>query len=319
MLENKNFDSFARPESKSEKERICFESAEFNIPKEGKAISEDSILLNEDAMVFGIFDGMGGHSAGEIASKIASSSVDRNFCTQPENAKTPEEAAEHLGSKLLTADAEIYNETKRDPSKRKMGTTASVVELFTSSEAKKFAILANVGDSRIYLLSKGKLKKLTTDDHSLKQLGIPQEDFEYFESKLDEVTSPEELADIEILAFRNRNILSNYLGRESGAMVKTLVVELSSGDKIIITSDGIHDNLTTSEIESITKKDMVPKDIAAALARGAKDRSEELDSETGERHLRAKRDDMSAIVIEIEPRPGRVSIEDEITQKIIRK
>jgi protein phosphatase len=316
MFENPNIQT----EKKEAEKKLAFESAAFNIPKEGHPISEDSILVDDDHMLFGVFDGIGGHAAGEIASKIAvskmKSSADQVSIPNGKIAASPNEVAEQLSSKLIFADAEIYKEAESDPAKRKMGTTASVVKLFASPENKKFAVIANAGDSRVYILANGKIKKVTRDDHALRSLGIPEEDLGHFEEKLDNAKSTDDLQDIEIAAFRARNAISNYLGRHDGATIKIYIAELAGGERIIITSDGIHDNLTTTEIEKVAKKDMTAKDIATALVKNAKDRSEELDPETGERHLRAKRDDMSAVVIEIEPKPGRTSIEDEITQKI---
>lgn len=311
-----------RIESAERERKIRFESAEFSIPKEGKEISEDSVLVDNGNMVFGVFDGIGGHSAGEIASKIAKEILEENSeaieISNDQRAASPQQISEKLSAKLIDADFRIYKESTEDPTKRKMGTTASVVKLFENPEGKMFAIIANVGDSRVYMLSAGKLKRLTKDDHTLKAFGLPAEDIEHLEKKLDSAKSINELNDIEIAAFRTRNTISNYLGRENGAVVRAAIIEPSAGDKIIITSDGIHDNLTGEEIEAIVKENLPVKNISTKLVRAAKDRSKELDAETGERHLRAKRDDMSVIVIEIEPRPGRVSIEDEITQKIIR-
>ncbi len=311
------------PENKERIKKLRIEFGEFGIPKEGRLTSEDSILADEEYMLFAIFDGIGGHSAGEVASKMAMQSLKENSAmigiSSGKRVVSPQQIAEQLSAKLIDADFQIYKESTEDPSKRKMGTTASVVRLFENPEGKIFAIIANAGDSRVYMLSSGELKKLTRDDHALKALGVPSEEIKHLEEKLDRVKSINDLSGVEVAAFKTRNTISNYLGREDGAVVRTDIVELSAGDKIIITSDGIHDNLTTEEIERIVNEDLPAKSISTKLVRVARDRSEELDSETGERHLRAKKDDMSTVIIEVEPKPRETPIEDEITQKIVRK
>ncbi len=322
MIENRVPPNSESPENKERIKKLRIEFGEFGIPKEGRPTSEDAIFASKEDLLFAIFDGVGGHSAGEVASSMAKENLERNSkaieISNERKAVHPQQIAEQLSAKLVDADFQIYKEATEDPSKRKMGTTASVVKLFENPEGKMFAIIANAGDSRVYMLSAGKLKKLTRDDHALKALGVPPEEIKHLEEKLDRVKSINDLSGVEVAAFKTRNTISNYLGREDGAVVRTDIIELSAGDKIIITSDGIHDNLTTEEIEAIANEDLPAKSISTRLVRAARDRSEELDPETGEKHLRAKRDDMSTVVIEIEPKPRATPIEDEITQKIVR-
>lgn len=323
MFENRMPGSGESPENKEQIERVRIEFGEFEIPKEGHATSEDSIFTDKEDMLFAVFDGLGGHSAGEVASKIASRRLKENRnkieTANRKRSADPQQVAEQLSSKLIGIDAEIYAESQKDPSKQKMGTTASVAKIFENPDGKRFVVVANAGDSRVYLFSDGKLKKITKDDNNLKSLGVREEDIERIEDKLDNAKSVDDLDDLGVAAFRMRNMVSNYLGKKNGAVIRTTILELSDGDKIVITSDGIHDNLATEEIEKIIGEDLPPKSVSTNLVRAARDRSEELDSETGERHLRAKKDDMSTVVIEIEPKPRGIPIEDEITQKIIRK
>lgn len=113
---------------------------------------------------------------------------------------------------------------------------------------------------------------------------------EKFKNKLDEVESRDQLTDEEFMWFRSRNITKAVGSGQGFPNVNSYEETLVTGDRVILTSDGVHDNLTFSEIEEIAAGE---GDIAEILVKMAKER---LQSD----HFRAKPDDISVVVVEVE-------------------
>jgi len=151
----------------------------------------------------------------------------------------------------------------------------------------------HVGDSRIYLLRENEpLKRLTVDDGLLGRLVenalVSEEDA----LRIDQAMNAEQLTDVELSYFRLRGGITQALG---GPLPPTIHVDSTPvypGDRILLCTDGIHDNLTDSEIEGIVRT--APRfAIARLLVERTIERSRQERSET----IRAKPDDISAIVL----------------------
>ncbi len=206
-----------------------------------------------------------------------------------------------------------------------------------SEEPVRAAVFGNVGDSRLYLLRDGKLNQVTIDHSPLQDVEKSPEELKAIAAQLDEVSSEEDLKalpHIRIGDVMSEDDLSRYLDhgdkergipdekledvinmgmyqylyRKSNYINQSLgrrnvepqigVIRVRPGDKLILTSDGVHDNLKRSEIEAILQA--IPIDPAQALVEAAKKRSEDKD------HLRSKADDISAVVVNI----GEVNNDD---------
>ncbi len=119
--------------------------------------NEDNYFVDEEHYVFAVADGMGGHAAGEVASKIAVDTL--REIVEKYRGNAPPDAL--LSKAISIANKKILDEARKDPSKRGMGTTLSILMF----EGEKYYI-GHIGDSRIYLYRDGKLKQLTFD-HTL--------------------------------------------------------------------------------------------------------------------------------------------------------
>lgn len=236
---------------------------------------------NEDAIFYpidgktkwvGVFDGVGGLVGGELASKIAVEAVSRELYGY--SGSDREEVVEKIKESILTAHKKINEKAAGS------ATTATVARLI-EDERGKYLVVGSVGDSRAYILKEGELFRLTPDD----SLAPDEVSFD-----LDEVSSKQGLSGELESYYRKRNLITQSLGGESEPNVHIARLGVKSGDKIVLTTDGVHDNLTRSEIEEVLKKGSAE---AHDLVRLAKLRSQE------EGHIRSKKDDISAVVVQI--------------------
>jgi protein phosphatase len=154
-------------------------------------------------------------------------------------------------------------------------------------------IYAHVGDSRIYLLRENEsLKRLTVDDGLLGRLVENDLVSEEDALRIDQTMNVEQLTDVELSYFRLRGGITQALGGPLPPMIHVDSTPVYPGDRILLCTDGIHDNLTDAEIEEIVRA--TPRfAIARLLVERAIERSRQERSET----IRAKPDDMSAIVL----------------------
>ena len=141
-------------------------------------------------------------------------------------------------------------------------------------------LIASVGDSRAYILREGNLRLITEDDSV-----IPPIDRERF----DETDGSDIDLKYDYAIFSMRNRLTQAIGSSDELNVHIYSEVLKKGDRIILTSHGVHDNLRTSEIRQIagSQGDVAEELVAKAVAR-SKDNL-----------LRSKPDDISAIVMEV--------------------
>lgn len=238
--------------------------------------NEDMIYFpvsKRDALWAGVFDGLGGVTGGFFASHMAEEVF--RWGMPRLGAEDPKEIENNL--------KEVFEKVSVTLSESKdVGETTAVVAKLLESHRKKQAVIASVGDSRAYLLRDGKITRITTDD----SLFTPQllENFEH-------VTSESELTEFEVHLFqKRRNIVTQSLGGAFGELeVHSYPVELKTGDFLVLTTDGVHDNLTRDEIRQAVT---IEGDKAKNLVDMARKRS-------GEDHFRAHMDDMSAVVVEV--------------------
>lgn len=207
--------------------------------------------IDTEHMVFVVADGMGGHNAGEVASRLAVLTFFESYKKYIEEVKEPEKAIELA---FYDANKRVFEEGVGKESQQGMGTTLSVLVLKGGN-----AFLGHVGDSRIYLIREDECKKLTRD-HSL--VGKLRENG---------VISEEEAR-----VHPRRNILYLSLGvKESITPQISGGIELKDGDIFVVCSDGLSNMVTDEEIKIISinnpPKKAVEKMIEIAKERGAPD------------------------------------------------
>ena len=206
--------------------------------------NEDSFLVQPP--VFAVCDGMGGHAAGEVASSIAVSTIGSHAPLHADDVL--------LGAAVEAANAEVIDGAKTGKGKPGMGCTASCVLI----ENNRMAI-AHVGDSRIYLLHEGMLVRLTRDH-----------------SYVEELVDAGEITADEARVHPSRSIITRALGSDPDMYADHFTLDVSSGDRIIICSDGLSSMVEDSEIEATAVSSATPQAaadnlVAAALEGGGHD------------------------------------------------
>ena len=207
-----------------------------------KDLSQDNVIIRSEDQdgcpAFAVFDGLGGESYGEEASRIAAEILQKDAKCGLTDADTFI-AETHKAIRQFAEKNDVYS----------MGTTAAVMQI-----ADERAYVFNVGDSRVYLFRNGQLQRLTRD-HSMIQsmidIGLIKES--------ERAASPYSGDLTQFLGMRSEE------GIEPEAYVDT--ISLLCGDLFILCSDGLTCEIDESEISSILKTDAEkkPEDIALDL------------------------------------------------------
>lgn len=188
--------------------------------------NEDYLSWLPESGLVTLADGMGGHNAGEVASKLAVTSIMDSLT----NLTSPD--LEVVSQAVTFANNEINEYAKTHPECSGMGTTV-VTALFHDDSV----ILASVGDSRIYRFRKGELKQMSTD-HSLVQEMI---DSGYMTEK-------------EALESNNRNLITRALGVADEVKVDVAEYKVEKDDIYLLCSDGLNDMVKDKDIFSTLVK-----------------------------------------------------------------
>jgi protein phosphatase len=172
-------------------------------------------------------------------------------------------------------------------------TTVALVVLSRKVDEHHYVLTcAHVGDSRVYLLPKNGLFQRLTDDDGFLSLRLKDGSIDNNDAlRIDQATTLEQLSAIELGYFNWRNGITQSLG-EPEIDIHIGHADIALGDRILLCSDGIHDNLTDLELEALLH-DGKRTTVARLLVKHAIARSHEDEQVV----IRAKRDDMSAIVI----------------------
>ena len=202
---------------------------------------------NEDSFVaidglYFVADGMGGHSAGEVASAIAVGTLS-DLHTSADGGLADED---QVADAVSTANLAIFMEAIDDPSKAGMGTTLTGLVVTDASSNK--IVVANVGDSRTYLWRHGELRQVTKD-HS------------HVQSLVDRGA----ITRAEARVHFQRNIVLRAMGIESYVDVDTFPLDVEDGDRFIICSDGLVDEAADDEIEVEIREATDVQDLADRL------------------------------------------------------
>lgn len=209
--------------------------------------NEDAAWFDESRAVFAVADGMGGHLAGEVASRMAIEAVQR---MAQENA-CPGIAA--LREAVASAHETILAHAQDHIECAGMGTTLSVLWLGVN-----YAYIAHVGDSRIYRLREGSLTQIT-QDHSL----------------VEELVRAGLITREQARTHPRRNIITRALGTHGENEPDLLVTDVRDGDLFLLCTDGLTGMVTDGDIERVLREyDMetaADRLLALALDAGGRD------------------------------------------------
>ncbi len=224
--------------------------------------NEDAYILDNDLGLYVVADGMGGHAAGEVASQEAVETVlgmvrrgyahVEAFMTDgptPDNVRAVQRLLE---SAIQAATYMVFAIAENDPDQKGMGTTVSALLLMETH-----AVLAQVGDSRIYLVREGGVYQLT-EDHTLVAWQLKQGIISEAEAAL----SP------------HKNVITRAVGSRDYVQVDTHCIEVGPGDRFLLCSDGLHGYLQDDEIPpmlTLGPDVAVTRLIDLANARGGRD------------------------------------------------
>src|SRR2546426_4318875 len=207
--------------------------------------NEDNYLVYPEQNRFAVFDGMGGHAAGEVASGIAVREMKEFFEL---TGKDPEatwpfkddRSRSYDENRLVTAiklcNARIMEVSEQDSSKKNMGTTCVSLH-FTERNGEARAYVAHTGDSRGYLFRENRLKRITID-HSLVE--------EYL--RLGKITQEE------AKNFPQKNIILRALGQQKIVEVELNAFQPQAGDIFLLCSDGLSGMVSDEMMQALLQR-----------------------------------------------------------------
>ncbi len=223
--------------------------------------NEDAFFVDDELGLYVVADGMGGHAAGEVASREAVDTLygmvkrgigELHELVDPVTEEDSRAACRLMESAVQAATYMVFSLAELDRDKSGMGTTISALLILGD-----YAITAQVGDSRVYRVHDGMVEQLT-EDHTLIAWQIKQGLITPQEAK----KSP------------HRNVITRAVGNREYVQVDTRLVALEPGHRFLLCSDGLHGYLHDSDIAPIVAQGgeaAVKSFINLANERGGKD------------------------------------------------
>lgn len=216
--------------------------------------NEDSLLAKRlgDVYLLAVADGLGGHAAGEVASKVALIEIEEFLKARlGKEGISDQNIQKAMEGAISKANNEIYRLSNENPAYARMGTT-----LVMAIVSENKAMIANVGDSRAYLI--GEEIKRITKDHSLVQ--------ELLDKRL--------ITEEEAFKHPQKNIVTKTLGIESEVKADFHPIELDD-NIFLLCSDGLTDSLRDEEINEIVLRSKNLKAACDLLIDKAKEKGGE--------------------------------------------
>ena len=226
-----------------------------------RSSNEDAFFVDDELGLYVVADGMGGHAAGEVASREAVDTlygmVKRGIgelrpLVDPVSEAAASAACRLMESAVQAATYFVYSIAEIDRDKSGMGTTISALLVLGD-----YAITAQVGDSRIYCVRGDGVEQLT-EDHTLIAWQIKQG-----------LITPQEAA-----RSPHRNVITRAVGNHEYVEVDTRRVPLAAGMRFLLCSDGLHGYLRDEDIPAIValgETSSVETFVRLANDRGGKD------------------------------------------------
>lgn len=216
-----------------------------------RASNQDYVLslISSKYTLLVVADGMGGHNAGEIASKMAATTI-RDFIF--EKYSSYEDKEELIRDAILKSNSAIYLEQKGEEKLKGMGTTATCCIV-----SGNHLYIGHVGDSRAYIINSDGIRKITVD-HSYVQ----------------ELVKNGSITEDEAQNHPQRNLVLRAVGLEENVVIDTMIEKIQDRDIIMICSDGLTSYVNNDEICEIIlnrKKEAAEELVHLANERGGRD------------------------------------------------
>jgi len=202
--------------------------------------NQDAILVEGDAKLFAVADGVGGLNAGEVASGIAVGVLASALGTQSgvrrtiwQNARREQDTTVvRLGDAIRNAHARIRDAAERRGADRMASTIAALML------REDRVTIAHVGDSRVYRLREGTLAPLTRDHNALSEF----------------IDAGVKLTEEQIAAFPYKNLITRGLGLKETVDVALGRTDVRAGDVFLLCSDGLTGEVSDAEIETVLEQ-----------------------------------------------------------------
>ncbi|MDU0153450.1 protein-serine/threonine phosphatase PrpC [Bacillus cabrialesii] len=185
-----------------------------------------------------VADGMGGHLAGDVASKMAVKAMGEKWNEAETIPAAPAACEEWLIEQILAVNSKIYDHAQAHEECQGMGTTI-VCALFTG----KTVSVAHIGDSRCYLLQDDDFIQVT-EDHSL----------------VNELVRTGEISREDAEHHPRKNVLTKALGTDQSVSIDTRSFDIEPGDKLLLCSDGLTNKVEGTELKDILQSDSAPQE-----------------------------------------------------------
>lgn len=205
--------------------------------------NEDYLLAEGDLFV--VADGMGGEGRGEAASRTAVQTIREAFTANP--------STTGLTDAVHQANRAVWERSEAEPALHGMGTTIAAVGVVNDDDETRL-VIANVGDSRVYLLRAKQLSRLSSD-HSL----------------VADLVRSGEISEEEAHSHPERHVLTRAVGVGPETDPYVALTDPAAGDRLLVCSDGLFNELGNDEIADILATVTRPEDAASQLVARAKE------------------------------------------------
>ncbi len=201
-------------------------------------------VLNEDAFLAGrrlfvVADGMGGHAAGDVASRLTIEVLKR--------ADSSDLNLEMLRQSVSEANTIVLDYARANPESQGMGCTVAGVCLVESAGRPHWAVF-NLGDSRVYAWDDHRLTQVTTDH-----------------SEVQELVDAGKLTSEEARVHPERNVVTRAIGEMPPAVLDLVLVPVIAGQRLLVTTDGLTSEVVDAEIAAILRDARDPQLAAERL------------------------------------------------------
>jgi PPM family protein phosphatase len=236
--------------------------------------NEDCLLA--EGLVFAVADGMGGHAAGEVASRIAVEALG-------ELTRHPAAGPADVTSVLGEANRRILESQAGHPEQHGMGTTVAGLTVVEEEGSEQWVVF-NVGDSRVYRLAESRITMVTHDHSEVRAL---------MDAGLIDAA--------EAARHPLRNIITRSLGSDPAPQADTWVLRPTPGERFLVCSDGLTNELDDEDIMVVLQEHADPQEAADRLVEEA---------------VRAGgRDNVSVVVVAVDPPDDDVDTAEPVARR----
>lgn len=213
--------------------------------------NEDSfkIVTGESGLpvVLIIADGMGGHNAGELASKMAVDHISSHILEINTDSSSDDDIIQFINRLMTEANAKIYELSSKEGANYGMGTTLITAVVFENR-----LLIGHAGDSRLYLIRNGSIERITTD-HSL----------------VEELVKNGSLSRSEAKNHPKKNIITRAVGCNETIQIDTYKCDIYDKDILILCTDGLTNMLSDEEIMMVATSASSPEAACEELVNRA--------------------------------------------------